>query len=82
MVSSLFQIFIGFSGFIGLIMRFVGPLTVAPTIALIGLSLFSAANNFAGMSSTSFSFVPVLLLTYRSREIPFKAPLSLHRITF
>ena len=48
MVSSLFQIVIGFSGFVGLIVRFVSPLAIAPTIALIGLSLFSASNTFAG----------------------------------
>lgn len=47
MVSSLFQIVIGFSGLMGLLMNFIGPLTITPTIALIGLSLFEAASDKA-----------------------------------
>ena len=48
MVSSLFQIFIGFSGLMGLLLRFIGPLTVAPTISLVGLSLYGTSADFAG----------------------------------
>ena len=48
MLSSLFQIFIGFSGLMGLLLRFIGPLTVAPTISLVGLSLYEASSDFAG----------------------------------
>lgn len=47
MVSALFQILIGFSGLIGLLLRFIGPLVIAPTIALVGLSLFSVAGGMA-----------------------------------
>ena len=48
MVSSLFQIFIGFTGLVGFLLRFIGPLTVAPTIALVGLSLFDVCSSYAG----------------------------------
>lgn len=48
MVGSLFQVLVGFSGLIGLFMRFIGPLTIAPTISLIGLSLFDSAGLNAG----------------------------------
>lgn len=48
MVGSIFQVFVGFSGLIGLFMRFIGPLTIAPTISLIGLSLFDSAGTSAG----------------------------------
>ncbi|XP_071752956.1 xan_ur_permease domain-containing protein [Centroberyx gerrardi] len=48
MVGSLFQVIVGFSGLIGLFMRFIGPLTIAPTISLIGLSLFDSAGTNAG----------------------------------
>jgi nucleobase transporter 1/2 len=48
MVSSLFQIFVGFSGLMGLLLRFIGPITVAPTISLVGLSLYGASADFAG----------------------------------
>lgn len=47
-VGSLFQMFVGFSGLIGHFMRFIGPLTIAPTISLIGLSLFDSAGTSAG----------------------------------
>ena len=49
MVSSCFQIIVGFSGLIGLLLRFIGPLTIAPTITLVGLSLFRVAADYAGM---------------------------------
>ncbi|KAJ8313820.1 hypothetical protein KUTeg_008381 [Tegillarca granosa] len=47
MVASFFQIFIGFSGIIGAVLKFIGPLSITPTIALIGLALFPAASNLA-----------------------------------
>ena len=48
MVSSLFQIVIGFTGLIGFLLRFIGPLTIAPTLTLIGVSLFRVAADHAG----------------------------------
>ncbi|CAH1793746.1 unnamed protein product [Owenia fusiformis] len=47
MLASLLQIFVGFSGIIGLMLQFIGPLTIAPTIALIGISLFESGYGFA-----------------------------------
>jgi len=46
-VSSLFEVLIGLSGVTGLLLRYIGPLTVAPIITLVGLSLFDAAAGFA-----------------------------------
>ena len=40
MVSSLLEVLIGGLGLLKVLLRYIGPLTVAPTIALIGLSLF------------------------------------------
>mgnify|MGYP001614290459 CR=1 FL=1 len=40
MCASVVQILIGMTGLIGAIMKFVGPLTIIPTVALVGLSLF------------------------------------------
>lgn len=48
MVSSIIQIVIGFSGIIGFFLRFIGPITIAPTIALIGLSLVDVCLENAG----------------------------------
>ncbi|XP_071089360.1 solute carrier family 23 member 2-like [Haliotis cracherodii] len=39
MLASLTQIVLGGTGVVGLLLRFIGPLTIAPTIALVGLSL-------------------------------------------
>lgn len=49
MVAAMFQILIGFTGLVGFLLRFVGPLTIAPTITLVGLALFQAAADFSGI---------------------------------
>ena len=41
--ASLFQILIGATGTVGLLMKYIGPLTISPTIALIGMALFDVA---------------------------------------
>ncbi|KAI0214579.1 Solute carrier family 23 member 2, partial [Lamellibrachia satsuma] len=38
-MASLLEIFIGFIGGVGFLMRFIGPISIAPTIFLIGMSL-------------------------------------------
>jgi uracil-xanthine permease len=40
LVASAFEIVLGFSGLIGKIRKLIGPVTIGPTIALIGLTLF------------------------------------------
>jgi len=35
-------------GTLGLILRFITPLTIAPAIAMVGLSVFAAAGDMAG----------------------------------
>jgi len=49
MIASVFQVVVGFSGIMGLVLRFIGPLAITPTIALIGLSLFVEAANLASV---------------------------------
>jgi len=46
-VASMFEIALGVSGLIGLLLRYIGPLAIAPTITLVGLALFDAAASFA-----------------------------------
>uniref|UniRef100_A0A8C3A3A4 Solute carrier family 23 member 4 n=1 Tax=Cyclopterus lumpus TaxID=8103 RepID=A0A8C3A3A4_CYCLU len=72
MVGSLFQVFVGFSGLIGLFMRFIGPLTIAPTISLIGLSLFDSAGTSAG-NHWGISTLIILFSQYL-RHIPVPFP--------
>lgn len=45
-LASITQVVVGGLGLIGLILRFVGPLTIAPTISLIGLSLTHVVSDF------------------------------------
>ncbi len=46
--GSFFEIAVGYSGLVGKLLRFVGPVTIAPTIALIGLALFEFGAPVAG----------------------------------
>ena len=39
-VGAIVEIIVGASGLVGRMLRFVGPIVIAPTIALIGLALF------------------------------------------
>uniref|UniRef100_A0A7N9AS82 Solute carrier family 23 member 1 n=1 Tax=Mastacembelus armatus TaxID=205130 RepID=A0A7N9AS82_9TELE len=47
-VSSLVELVIGLCGLPGLLLEFIGPLTVTPTVSLIGLSVFTTAGDRAG----------------------------------
>ncbi len=46
--GAVFEMIIGYGGLIGKIRKYVGPITIAPTIALIGLSLFKFGAPIAG----------------------------------
>ena len=56
LVGALVEITIGFGGLFGYLRRFVTPITIAPVIALIGLSLFAPA------ADTSAQHWPLALL--------------------
>ncbi|KAL0968506.1 hypothetical protein UPYG_G00267780 [Umbra pygmaea] len=75
MVGSLFQVLVGFSGLIGLFMHFIGPLTIAPTISLIGLSLYdsagTSAGNHWGISTMTTAFIIIFSQYLRHVPIPF-----------
>jgi len=46
--GSVVEIVIGYTGLVGRLLRFVGPITIAPTITLIGLALFKFGAPEAG----------------------------------
>jgi solute carrier family 23 (nucleobase transporter), member 1 len=48
-VGGAIEAMLGFSGLIAKLLRFIGPVTIAPTIALIGLSLFKFGAPVAGL---------------------------------
>ena len=47
MVASIVQITIGFSGLLGYVLKFIGPLTIVPTIVLVGMPLFDTAYRYS-----------------------------------
>lgn len=42
------EIVLGYTGLVGKLLRFIGPVTIAPTVALIGLALFKFGAPLAG----------------------------------
>ncbi|XP_048405115.1 xan_ur_permease domain-containing protein isoform X3 [Stegostoma tigrinum] len=77
MVAACFQIVVGFSGLIGILMRYIGPLTIAPTISLIGLALFDSVGNDAGIhwgiSGMTASFIIIFSQYLRNVPVPLPA---------
>ncbi|XP_050531173.1 solute carrier family 23 member 2 isoform X2 [Daktulosphaira vitifoliae] len=65
-VSALFQVFIGYTGLIGKIVKYVTPLTIVPTVSLVGLSLFENAGASAS-KHWGISMGTIVLLTLFSQ---------------
>ncbi|CAM1154466.1 SLC23A2 (predicted) [Pycnogonum litorale] len=62
-LASFGEVIIGFSGLAGCILSKVTPLTVTPTVALVGLSLFKEAADLAGQNwPISVTTIALLLL--------------------
>ncbi|XP_029985119.1 solute carrier family 23 member 1-like [Sphaeramia orbicularis] len=76
MVSSVLQVLVGFSGLIGFLMRFIGPLTIAPTVSLIGLSLYDTAGVKAGShwGISALTMALVILFSQYLHQIPIPIP--------
>ena len=47
MLGSLVHMLLGATGVVGFLLRFIGPVTIAPTITLIGIGFTAAVNTFA-----------------------------------
>ncbi|KAM8832609.1 solute carrier family 23 member 1-like isoform 2-T2 [Spinachia spinachia] len=76
MVASLLQILIGFSGLVGFLMRFVGPLTIAPTVSLIGLSLYDSVGAKVGShwGISAMTTALIVLFSQYLRRTPIPVP--------
>ncbi|XP_039637038.1 solute carrier family 23 member 1-like isoform X2 [Perca fluviatilis] len=76
MVASVLQILVGFSGLIGFLMHFIGPLTIAPTVSLIGLSLYDSAGDKVGShwGISAMTTVLIILFSQYLRRIPILVP--------
>lgn len=61
LVGSVFQIILGYSGLMSLLLRLINPVVVAPTIAAVGLAFFSYGFPHAG-SCVEISMPLIVLL--------------------
>uniref|UniRef100_A0A8C3A3T4 Solute carrier family 23 member 2 n=2 Tax=Cyclopterus lumpus TaxID=8103 RepID=A0A8C3A3T4_CYCLU len=74
-VSSLVEVCIGALGLPGLLLKYIGPLTITPTVALIGLSGFQAAGERAGKHwGIAMTIFLVLLFSQYARNVQFPLP--------
>uniref|UniRef100_A0A8D3BNZ8 Solute carrier family 23 member 1 n=1 Tax=Scophthalmus maximus TaxID=52904 RepID=A0A8D3BNZ8_SCOMX len=70
-VSSLLELVIGLCGLPGLLLEYIGPLTITPTVSLIGLSVFTTAGDRAGSHWGLCIFLIVLFAQYlRATSLP------------
>ncbi|XP_060599136.1 solute carrier family 23 member 1-like [Ruditapes philippinarum] len=76
-LSALVQVFIGCTGILGLILHCIGPITIVPTITLVGLSLIDVALRFCqvhwGITSLTVCLVFLFALYMSEIKIPFPA---------
>ncbi|XP_075889334.1 solute carrier family 23 member 2 isoform X1 [Nelusetta ayraudi] len=75
-VSSLVEVCIGALGLPGILLKYIGPLTITPTVALIGLSGFQAAGERAGKhwGIAMLTIFLVLLFSQYARNVHFPLP--------
>ncbi|XP_072486548.1 solute carrier family 23 member 1 isoform X2 [Notamacropus eugenii] len=76
MVSSTVEVIIGLLGLPGALLSYIGPLTVTPTVSLIGLSVFQAAGDRAGAhwGISAFSILLIILFSQYLRNVTFCLP--------
>ncbi|XP_016898703.1 solute carrier family 23 member 2 isoform X2 [Cynoglossus semilaevis] len=75
-VSSLIEVCIGALGLPGILLKYIGPLTITPTVALIGLSGFQAAGERAGKhwGIAMLTIFLVLVFSQYARNVQFPLP--------
>ncbi|XP_060570875.1 solute carrier family 23 member 2-like [Ruditapes philippinarum] len=72
--ASLFEVFVGFTGIVGILLRFIGPLTISVVISLIGLSLYKIPMIYIrthwGLSSVCIILIILFMLYFGRVAIP------------
>ncbi|XP_048846431.1 solute carrier family 23 member 2-like isoform X1 [Brienomyrus brachyistius] len=76
-VSSMIEVCIGALGLPGMLLKYIGPLTITPTVALIGLSGFQAAGERAGKhwGIAMLTIFLVLLFSQYARNVQLPLPI-------
>ncbi|XP_015121949.1 solute carrier family 23 member 2 isoform X1 [Diachasma alloeum] len=78
-VSALFQVFIGFFGIVGDLLKFITPLTITPTVALVGLSLFENAAETASQHWGIAAGTILMLTLYSQLLVEIRCPFIVYR---
>uniref|UniRef100_A0A6I8PXI7 Solute carrier family 23 member 2 n=1 Tax=Xenopus tropicalis TaxID=8364 RepID=A0A6I8PXI7_XENTR len=74
-VASTMQVLLGFSGLIGFLLRFLGPLAITPTITLIGLSLFGEAGKKCGVHWGIAALTIALIVIFSQYLVNIECPI-------
>jgi len=76
-VASLFQVVVGWFGIIGIMLKYITPLTIAPAVTMIGLALFDVAALYAaknwGVAMGTIIFMTLFSQYLRNVSVPFVA---------
>ncbi|XP_018056966.1 PREDICTED: solute carrier family 23 member 1 [Atta colombica] len=78
-VSALFQVIVGFGGIIGYLLKFITPLTIVPTVSLVGLSLFENAADAASQHWGIAAGTIILLTTCSQIMVNIPFPFLIYR---
>ncbi|XP_012278725.1 solute carrier family 23 member 2 isoform X2 [Orussus abietinus] len=78
-VSALFQVIIGFGGIIGYMLKYITPLTMVPTITLVGISLFENAAQAASRHWGIAVGTIVMLTLYSQVMVNVECPFVTYR---
>jgi xanthine/uracil permease len=76
MFASFFEIILGYSGLMGKIKKLIGPLSIGPTITMIGLALYTVGAPFMA-SNWTISFITLIALILYSQVFSRKSRLFL-----
>ncbi len=76
MFASFFEIILGYSGIMGKVKRLIGPLSIGPTITMIGLALYTVGAPFMATNWT-ISFITLIALILYSQVFARKSRLFL-----
>ncbi|XP_011708207.1 PREDICTED: solute carrier family 23 member 2 [Wasmannia auropunctata] len=78
-VSALFQVIIGFGGIVGYLLKIITPLTIVPTVSLVGLSLFENAADAASQHWGIAAGTIILLTTCSQIMVNISFPFLIYR---
>lgn len=78
-VSALFQVIIGFGGIVGYMLKLITPLTIVPTVSLVGLSLFENAAEAASQHWGIAMGTIVMLTLYSQILVNVKCPIVVYK---